>query len=234
MKPSQIGNQVAANPTAKIAVTRRSRLTTLGAGFLLAALTLINGSRAFSLEAVVKDSHIKVGGNPYFRRGAEMVYLGSCGDKKTPITGENYLDVDYTISADKLSNIEKAQVYTINYKNTTKTDLFGTLSDVKKVFGFDADAAWEKVKSGELVLLELVMTSDSVWLRYTSVPLVKDWLKPQPLVERFTYESRVGVAGLCTSKASSWPPAVPPHHGKNVPPTRPVEIPPLFTGRAHK
>jgi hypothetical protein len=161
MKTTQIGCPDAAGYNTKLPVARSSRYIALGAGLLLSACAFINPAMA-SEQVVIKDNHIKLGGNSYFRRGSEIIHLGSFGDKKSPVGQQNYLEVDGTIPKDKLTNIEKVQVYEIDYQKTSKTDLCGTLKDAAGVFGFSADVAWEKAKSGQLKLVELVIDNNHI------------------------------------------------------------------------
>lgn len=137
------------------------RLARLCAGLLVGASALFPPSKALA-QVEIKDSHIKLNGIGYFRGNAENVQIGSHGDKKAPITSMNYLDVDGTIPRDKLGTVESVLVLTIDATKTSKTDLFGKLSDVSEVFGVSADAAWEKVKSQKLKLVKFVFNNGQI------------------------------------------------------------------------
>ena len=44
-------------------------------------------------NVVVKENHLTFGGVAYFRGHAEDVEIGSIGEKRTPLTKQNYLEV---------------------------------------------------------------------------------------------------------------------------------------------
>src|SRR3954447_2723673 len=50
----------------------------------------------------VTDSHLTFLGKSYFRGGAPEIEMGSYGEKKTPITKTNYLEVQGKVPATKL------------------------------------------------------------------------------------------------------------------------------------
>ena len=68
-------------------------------------------------NVVVKSNHLTFGGKQYFRGGAEDVLLGSFGEKKTPLTKQNYLEVQGTIPASKLK-VRSATECTIDFTNS--------------------------------------------------------------------------------------------------------------------
>jgi hypothetical protein len=145
----------------KLPVARNSWCTTLRASLLLGACALIGASSTFG-QVVIKDSHLKVNGIAYFRGNAENVQLGSYGDKKTPVTAMNYLSVDGTIPRENLGKVQKPLVFTIDASKTSKTELFGSGSDVAGLFGCSGEAAWEKVKSQQLKLVKFVIDNEHV------------------------------------------------------------------------
>jgi hypothetical protein len=66
--------------------------------------------------AVVKDNHLSFNGKNYFRGGSEDVELGSYGEKKSPITQTNYLEVQGKIPTAKLKVKEAVEV-TIDFED---------------------------------------------------------------------------------------------------------------------
>ncbi len=72
--------------------------------------------------AVVKDNHLTYNGKAYFRGGAEDVLLGSYGEKKTPLTKANYLEVQRTLPANKFK-IRSVTIATIDWTNSVSFSL---------------------------------------------------------------------------------------------------------------
>src|SRR5262247_694348 len=68
-------------------------------------------------SVVVKSNHLTYGGKQYFRGGSEDVLLGAYGEKKTPITKQNYLEVQGTIPTSKLK-VRSATECTIDFANS--------------------------------------------------------------------------------------------------------------------
>jgi hypothetical protein len=140
---------------------RPVRLVNIFVGVVLGACGLVIVPSAWG-QVVIKDSHLKFNGFSYFRGNAENIQIGTHGDKKTPINSMNYLAADGVIPRDRLTRVEKAVVLTIDTSKTSKTDLFGNISDVAGVFGVSADVAWEKVKSQKLKLVKFTIDNESI------------------------------------------------------------------------
>ena len=68
-------------------------------------------------RVVVQSNHLTYDGKQYFCGGAEDVLLGSYGEKKTPLTKQNYLEVQGTIPAAKLK-VRSATECTIDFANS--------------------------------------------------------------------------------------------------------------------
>ncbi len=103
----------------------------------------------------VFDNHLKYDGKNYYRVGAEDTYLGAYGEKKSPILQGNYLEVQDGIPATKIK-VNKVVEAVIDWTKTTEANLiFGI--NVSKIFGFSADVAYDKMKSGHLHLYKLVV-----------------------------------------------------------------------------
>jgi hypothetical protein len=58
----------------------------------------------------VSENHFTYGGISYFRGHAENIKLGSFGEKKTPLTKMNYLEVKDHIPAEKIGTAEVIEV----------------------------------------------------------------------------------------------------------------------------
>jgi hypothetical protein len=110
----------------------------------------------------VEENHLTFGGTKYFRGHASAVSVGSCGEKNTPVLGQNYLDVKSRIP---LKGIKiKAQPVSIDFSNASSAD-FGVdvtaiIKGVKtKLAG---SVALSKLRSGDLQLLLLTPSSNDI------------------------------------------------------------------------
>ncbi|MCA9700810.1 MAG: hypothetical protein KC431_25000 [Myxococcales bacterium] len=106
-------------------------------------------------NVVVKESHLTYGGVGYFRGHAEEVELGSIGEKRTPLTSMNYLEVKDRIPAGKISRV-KSVLVDIDFASSTKS-AFGIklavpINGVPVSLG--ASTAYSKLQSGELRMVK--------------------------------------------------------------------------------
>lgn len=102
-------------------------------------------------QAVIKDNHLKFNGKSYFKAGAESVELGSYGEKKSPLTKANYLEVQGHIPHDKLK-VRTATVVDIDFKNSSEKDFKAGV--VAGAVGGSLDTAWKRLDKGELKLVK--------------------------------------------------------------------------------
>ena len=114
-------------------------------------------------QVIVKPNRLKFNGKNYFRAGSEDVFVGSYGQKRTPLFGANYLEVKDLVKPSKLE-IEDVVVADIDFKQTRRGDLeeaiSGTLKGVDVSVG--ASQAWEKFQSGELKLVKLAVRNNDM------------------------------------------------------------------------
>jgi len=143
---------------------------------LVAASVLATVSAGFG-QVVTRNNSIKINGKSYFRGGAEDVSLGDYGDKKTPVTKMNYLEVKGSIPASKLKQVESVLVIDIDTSKTSKSDLTAGLSDVSGVFGGSIDMAWSKAQRHQLKLVKLVLKENRVRKAVNDSPVVLNNLK---------------------------------------------------------
>ena len=112
-------------------------------------------------NVVVKENHLTFGGVAYFRAHAEEVEIGSIGELRQPIAKQNYLEVKDRIPV-KEEDVIQATVVDIDFDQTSKTDLsLGAAAIVDGVpVKFSGDAAFKKMRAGELKLVKFSITSN--------------------------------------------------------------------------
>ena len=117
-------------------------------------------------NVVLKDNHLTFGGVAYFRAHAEDVEPGSIGEKRSPVTKENYLEVKDRIPVNKIAVI-KSTVIEIDTTNLSTTDVGAKVTAIVPVSGvpvpttLGVDDAFKKLKSSELKLVKFsVMNND--------------------------------------------------------------------------
>lgn len=82
-------------------------------------------------NVVVKENHLTFGGVRYFRGQAEEVELGSIGEKRTPITGQHYLEVKDRIPPRKFDAV-KSTVVDIDFSRTSSNAFDTAVSVIVK------------------------------------------------------------------------------------------------------
>src|SRR5215831_15790748 len=114
----------------------------------------------------LKPNHFTFGGKAYFRANAEDVVPGSIGEKRTPLTKENYLEVKDLIPVNKIDVI-KSSVIELDTSTLSKTDIGANIKAIVPVSGvpvpatLGADDAFKKLKSSEIKLVKFsVMNND--------------------------------------------------------------------------
>jgi hypothetical protein len=110
--------------------------------------------------AVVKDNHLKFNGKNYFRVGSEDVGLGSYGEKKSPLTQGNYLEVQDHIPTPKLKVKEAVEVE-IDFSESTERDILANIN-VAGVFQGSAGTAYADLKSRRLKLVKLRIDNEDI------------------------------------------------------------------------
>lgn len=114
-------------------------------------------------NVVVAENHLTFGGIAYFRGGAENVEIGSIGEKRSPITKQNYLEVKDRIPIAKIS-MTRATVADIDFTKTSKS-AFNTV--VSAIIGgvpvqLSGGATFDKLKSGELKLVKFTVSNNDL------------------------------------------------------------------------
>lgn len=108
--------------------------------------------------ANVKDNHLNYDGKNYFRGGAEDVELGSYGEKRTPLTKMNYLEVKGKVPVPNMAKAV-ATVADIDQskfsKNDIKADVQAIIDGVK--VKLKPEVAFQKLTNNELKLVKLTV-----------------------------------------------------------------------------
>ena len=116
----------------------------------------------------IKNNHLTYNDVAYFRAHSEDVGSpGSIGQKRTPITKANYLEVKDRISASKLK-IAKSTVALIDTGELSQSDIDAQVTALIPVGGvpvptkLDAQAAFNKLKGEEVKLVKFVVMNDDM------------------------------------------------------------------------
>lgn len=152
-------------------MNRRNRIRFFSMIFVALLLPAV----AFAQGAVIKDNHLKYNGKTYFRAGSEDVLIGSYGEKKTPLTKSNYLEVQDRIPVPKLK-IREAVTVDIDFKQSTKTDIEANINK-SVVFKGSVNTGYEALKAGTLKLVKLVIENEDVKDAINASPKVIEDLK---------------------------------------------------------
>jgi hypothetical protein len=110
----------------------------------------------------IKDNHLRYNGVDYFRANSENVRFGSIGEKRTPLTKANYLEVKDQISPSKFK-VARSTVALIDTGELSRSDIKAQVTALIPVGGvpvptkLDAQATFEKFKSLEVKLVKFVV-----------------------------------------------------------------------------
>jgi hypothetical protein len=108
---------------------------------------------ATTIDLVIKDNHLHLDGVNLFRGNANIVQLGSAGEKKTPSTQENYLSVEANIPVKKLK-VNKLTVLTLSGVHISGADVNASV-DVPKLGTLSASAVATRLKENTLKLVKI-------------------------------------------------------------------------------
>lgn len=132
----------------------------------------------------VGEAHLKYNGISYYRGHAEEVILRSIGEKRTPITQQNYLEVKDSLPAGKVSGV-KSTVVEIDTETTSQNDFAAELSVIIPVSGLPVpvklspEAAFKQIKSNQLKLVKFSIEATDVVKAINESPakrnLLIDW-----------------------------------------------------------
>ncbi len=114
-------------------------------------------------NVVVKENHLTFGGVAYFRGHAEEVQIGSIGEKRTPLTKQNYLEVKDQIPVDNIP-VTRSTVAEIDFTQTSQSAFDLVVSAIVKgvPVKFSGDATFDKLRSGELKLVKFSVANNDM------------------------------------------------------------------------
>ncbi|MEN8225539.1 MAG: hypothetical protein ABFS05_09300 [Bacteroidota bacterium] len=114
-------------------------------------------------NVVVKEAHLTFGGVAYFRAHAEEVEIGSIGEKRKPLTKQNYLEVKDRVQVPE-KEIIQATVTEIDFNKTSKSAFNLNASAIIKgvPVKLDSDAVFRKLKAGELKLVKFSISNNDM------------------------------------------------------------------------
>lgn len=150
------------------------RLPVLASCFLLLA-TLVLPAVGRAQGAIIKDNHLKYNGKNYFRAGSEDILIGSYGEKKSPLTQANYLEVQDGIPTPKLK-VRQAVIVDIDFKQSSKKDIEANVNK-SVVFKGSVETAYEDLKAGKLKLVKFIIENEDIKDAINSSPKVIENLK---------------------------------------------------------
>lgn len=142
---------------------------------------------------VIKDNHLKFGGISYFRANSLNVELGSIGEKRSPLTGQNYLEVKDRIPVGHIEGV-KSIITEIDTTTLSKTDIATQVSAIVMVSGvpvptsLTADAAFEKIKANQLKLVLFSAMGNDMMKATNQSPEKLDFLKKWGNDARIAYQ----------------------------------------------
>jgi len=108
-----------------------------------------------SIDLEIRKTHFHLNGVNYFRGNAESVQFGDAGDKKTPLTQENYLEVLENIPRNKLK-IHQATQIDLRGASVSGSD-FGVSITVPGVGSLGASTVARQLEDQTLSLVKLDM-----------------------------------------------------------------------------
>lgn len=129
-------------------------------------------------KVVVKDNHLNFGGVTYFRGHAEEVEIGSYGEKRSPWTKMNYLEVKARIPVDKI-DVATSTIAEIDFAQTTRSS-FGA-QVVALISGvpvkLKGDVTFDKLQKGELKLVKFSVMVNTMKAAANKSPVVLEDLR---------------------------------------------------------
>jgi hypothetical protein len=125
----------------------------------------------------VEENRLVYGGKSFFRGGAgtKLVRLGSVGEKRTPLTKMNYLEVKDALAANKLGSaiVTKVSISDVQLK---KSDFTGEVDVVIQgvPVGMEGGETFEKLMKSELVLTHMAVPMNQLEKAINSSPALRD------------------------------------------------------------
>ncbi len=132
--------------------SHRKQLWAVLCSALVAARALGGG------DVTVESNHITLFGKKFFRGNSPTVTLGAYGEKKSPLLGQNYLEVQNTMPAPKINAapVNKATIVEIDFSKSSKTEVEAFVKGILPV-NASGQVTYDKLKTAELKLVYLVI-----------------------------------------------------------------------------
>jgi hypothetical protein len=112
-------------------------------------------------EAAVFDNRIVFNNRAYYRTGSESVTVGAVGEKRTPITKPNWLEVKDRILASKLK-VRTVGPIGIDTQRTDKREFAASVSPAMLPAGVKVEHAYEALRTAQLSLLYVEVDTDAM------------------------------------------------------------------------
>jgi len=127
-----------------------------------------------AFAAVVHNSYLVFNGVHYFRGHAESVVIGSYGEKRTPLSQQNYLEVQSDLPAERLK-VNAVTIVDIDFSRSREADIKLGLKSADT--GVSGSAALGDLKTGKLKLVKLEMRLGDLKTVVNGLPAVLGNLK---------------------------------------------------------
>jgi hypothetical protein len=130
--------------------------------------------------AIIKDNHITVFGTKYFTGNAQLVSIGSIGEKATPVFGQNKLEPKDHIPAPKFDGkIRVAGPITLDSSRSKKNDFTAMVSGTLKAVGFTGSVGsmYDALVENRLKLVQLFVEEEDMKDAANRSPQALDHLK---------------------------------------------------------
>lgn len=140
-------------------------------------------------NVAIKENHLTFGGVAYFRGHAEEVEIGSIGEKRTPLTKQNYLEVKDRLPPGKLNAVQST-IVSIDTNSLTKTALSSAFKAIVKgvPVGVGVDYAISQFKSRKLKLVKFSISNNEIKKAANACPnklkALIDWGKDARIVHQ--------------------------------------------------
>lgn len=128
-----------------------------------------------SFQIEIRNNHVTLEGVHYFRANASSLRLGSWGEKKSPLTQQNYLMLEGHVPAPKLQ-VRKGISCEIAGARLTDQDIGLTLT-VPGVGKLSAGVAAEQLRSNQLKLVKFEVLPKNLAAAANESPAVIDGLR---------------------------------------------------------
>lgn len=152
-------------------------------------------------NVVVKDNHLTYNGVSYFRGHAEEIELGSIGEKRTPLTKQNYLDVKDRIPPNKIGTA-KSTLVDIDFRRSTSSAFSVAINAIIKGVPVRVGASHtrSKLQSGELRMLKLSVMNNTMERAINDSPRKRDDLARWGKDARICHQVFIVMEGAIATK----------------------------------